>query len=51
MRLGKFLLFVVAATAVGATSPQTLLERAQHFADLYNWYAGEGLFRTSPATI
>ena len=44
MRLRRFLLFVVATTAVGATSPQALLEQAQHFADLYNWYRARAYF-------
>ena len=44
MRLRKFLLFVAVATAGGAISPQTLLEQAQHFADLYNWYGARAYF-------
>jgi hypothetical protein len=43
VRLGSLLVFTAAA-AGGAPSPQSLLDQALHFADLYNWYAARPLF-------
>jgi tetratricopeptide (TPR) repeat protein len=38
------LLIITTAAAVGAPSPQSVLDQALHFADFYNWYAARPLF-------
>jgi CHAT domain-containing protein len=43
VRLGN-LLVITTAAAIGAPSPQSLLDQALHFADFYNWYAARPLF-------
>ena len=43
VRLGNILVITTIA-AIGAPSPQSLLDEALHFADFYNWYAARPFF-------
>jgi len=39
------LLVLTPAWGTGSPSPQSVMDRALHFADLYNWYAARPYFR------